>query len=79
VLGPFVPGEILPDADQPEDLTSWRLEVQVRIRHVEHRDAEGDDLLAHRLGVVGFQFQVGRLQEALVIEDALILVHDRDI
>jgi hypothetical protein len=79
VLGPLVLREVLTHADQPENLAARRLEVQVRVRHVQHRDAEADDLLPQSLYIIGFQFQVGRLQEALVIEDALVLVHDRDI
>jgi len=79
VLGPLVPGEILADADQPEDLSSRGLEVEVRIGHVEHRDAEVDDLPPHFLGVTGFQLQVDRLGEAVVVQGALILVHEREI
>jgi hypothetical protein len=79
VLGPLIFREVLADADQPEDLASRRLEVEVRIRHVEHRHAEVDDLLPHRLYVVGFQLQVGRLQEAFLAQEALVLVHERDV
>jgi hypothetical protein len=67
VLGPLVRGEVLAHADQPEDLAARGLEVEVRVRHVEHRDAEGDDPLPHRLGLVGLQLQVDRLAEAVLV------------
>jgi hypothetical protein len=79
VLGPFIGGEVLAGADQPEDLTSRRLEVEVRIRHIQYRHAEVDDLLPHRLGVVGFQLQVDRLAEAVLVQSARILVEEREI
>jgi hypothetical protein len=67
VLGPLIFGEVLADADQPENLASRSLEVKVRIRNIEDLDAEVDDLAPHLLGVVGFQLQVGRLQEAVLV------------
>jgi hypothetical protein len=79
VLGPLVRREVLADADQPEDLAARGLEVQVGVRHVEHRHAEGDDLLPHRLGVVRLQLQEDCLEEAVLVEHALVLVHERDV
>jgi hypothetical protein len=67
MLGPLICGEVLADADQPEDLASRGLEIEVRIRHVQHRDAEVDDLLPHRLGVVRLQLQEDRLAEAVLV------------
>jgi hypothetical protein len=67
MLGPLIFGEVLAGADQPEDLASRGLEIEVRIRHVQHRDAEGDDLLPHRLGVVRLQLQEDRLAEAVLV------------
>jgi len=80
VLGTLVRGEVLAHADQPEDLAARGLEVEVRIRHVEHRDAEGDDPLPHRLRVIRLQLQEDRLREAVLVQGgALVLVHERDV
>ena len=40
----------------PTNRNTWRLEVEVRIRHVKHLDAEVDDSLPQRFDVVGLQF-----------------------
>ena len=80
VLGPLVPGQVLADPDQPEDLPAGGLEVQVRIRHVQHFDPEGDDSLPQFVDVAGFQLQVDRLQKAALRQrDALVLVEKREI
>jgi hypothetical protein len=78
VLGPLVLSQVLVDADQPEDLPARGLEVKVRVWHVEHLDAEGDNLLPHLRDVVSLQFQVGRFQKPAVIQgDAFALVEER--
>ena len=58
VLGPLISGEVLADSDQPQDLSPWGLEVEVRIRHFEYLDAEGDNLPPHFFDVVGLQLQI---------------------
>jgi hypothetical protein len=58
VLGPLIFGEVLVDSDQPQDLPSGGLKVEVRIRHLKYLDAEGNNLLPHLFDVVGHQFQV---------------------
>jgi hypothetical protein len=80
VLGPLIFGEVLVDPNQPEDLPSWGLKVEVRIRHFKYLDAEADNVLPHLLDVVGLQFQIGRFQElALIQGGAFILVEECDI
>jgi hypothetical protein len=80
VVGPLIPGKVLAGSHQPEDLSSRGLEVQVRILDVKDPDAEGDDFLPHLLDVVDLQLQVGRLQEAALIQgDAVVLVEDREV
>src|SRR5258708_2795172 len=60
VVSPLIFAEVLVDSDQPEDLSSWGLKVEVRVLHVKYPDAEGDDFLPHFFDVVGLQLQVGR-------------------
>ena len=80
VLGALISGEVLVSSGQPEDLSSRGLKVEVRIRHFEYRDAEGDNPLPHFFDVVTLQLQVDRLQKAALIQgDAFVLVEKRDI
>lgn len=55
VVGPLVLGEVLVDSDQPEDLASRSLEVEMRVLHFKYANAEGDDFLSHLLDVIGLQ------------------------
>src|SRR5450755_4375212 len=61
VVSPLIFGEVLIGPDQPEDLSSRGLKVKMRILHVKHPDAEGDNFLPHFFYVVGLQLQIGRL------------------
>jgi hypothetical protein len=70
VVGPLILGEVLAGSDQPEDLSSRGLEVQVGVLHFKYRDAGGDDFPPHFIDVVGLQFQVDRFREAAGIEGA---------
>jgi hypothetical protein len=80
VLGPLIFGEVLVDSDQPKDLSSWGLKVEVRIRHFKYLDAEGNNFLPHVFDIGGLQLQINSFQKlALIQSDSLALVEKRDI
>jgi hypothetical protein len=80
VLGSLIFGEVFVDSDQPKDLSSWGLKVEVRIGHFKYLDAEGNNFLPHVFDVVGLQLQVNRFQKLVFIQgDFLALVEKREV
>src|SRR5439155_2673439 len=81
--GSLIKGEVLVDADQPQALTSRRLEVEVGVRHFELPDETGlEDLAAQFLHVVGLDFQPDRSsspQELALVRDIPIEKPDIEV
>ncbi len=74
MVGPLVFGEVLAGSNEPEHLSSWGLKVEVRIRHFQHLDAEGDNFLSHFSFVVGLQLKKNRLQEVVSHPKVVLVV-----
>src|ERR1700741_3211618 len=81
--GSLIEGEVLVNADQPEALTSRRLEIEVGVRDLELPDDTGlEDLAADFVHVVGLNFQPDRSggpQELPLIRDISIEKSDIEV
>ena len=49
------------------------LEIKMWIGHIELLDAKAENFLQHVLGVIGLEFQPGRLQEAALIRRGVLV------
>ena len=50
---------------EPKHPPTRGLEIEMRIRHIELVDAEGENFLSHLLGVVGLELRVNGLQKGV--------------
>src|SRR5579859_512131 len=80
---PFVEGEVLVDADQPEALSSRSLEIKVRVGHLELlHETRLENLAAHLLHVVRFDLEPDRSeasQELALIGDVSVKEPDVEV
>src|SRR5450631_2018929 len=83
VSGPLIKGEVLVNSNKPQDLSSWCLKIEMRVRHIElPHETRLENVSSHLLHVVRLDFQPDRSrspQELALIRDIPIEKHDVEV